>query len=214
MNSQQTQSFTNATTTTTNDASLSVYIPCITSPTGHLVDEQYIKYLFESVWSMGEVKRIDIFDVVNSNGKRAGNKRGAFVHMYHWDDSETAIEVNHELNTQGKCQIWLTYDNEYNKGCYWILKKMNREPVPDTILNASQLAEKLREMTLLLKENESELNELRQWKKTVIEGDFWKNTGLDNDITVDKLIDYNIANCNGDDYSKVEPSQMTIDELM
>jgi hypothetical protein len=108
---------------------------------------------------MGEVKRVDIFDVINVDGTRAGNKRGAFVHMYHWEDDDVTISFLNELEQNGQCQLWLTYNG--SRGCYWNVKKMNRDPIQDTELNKHQLADKLREMTLLLKDRDNEIKQLR-----------------------------------------------------
>lgn len=137
----------------------SVYIPCIVSPTGHDVDVDYITYLFENIWVLGSVNRVDIFDVVNSNGKRAGGKRGAFIHMNYWENDSSTELILEEIMQTGQCQLWLTEHTNNSRGCYWVLKKMNREPIKETQLNAHQLADKLREMEELIAERDAQLAE-------------------------------------------------------
>lgn len=189
----------------------SVYIPSIVAPTGHNVDDEYIKYLFENIWVMGDVNRVDIFDVVNKNGKLAGGKRGAFVHMNNWANNSTTELILEEIMKTGQCCLWLTNNSNRGRGCYWVLKKMNREPVKETQLNVHQLAEKLREMEELLNDRDRQIQELLQWKDNVINGDIWDLTGLDNVndsgiVSVDQL---NTAF----DYGDVDDSIMTVDEL-
>ena len=137
----------------------SVYIPSIVAPTGHTVDADYITYLFENIWVLGSVNRVDIFDVVNSNGKRAGGKRGAFIHMNYWENDSSTELILEEIMQTGQCQLWLTEHTNNSRGCYWVLKKMNREPIKETQLNAHQLADKLREMEELIAERDAQLAE-------------------------------------------------------
>jgi hypothetical protein len=200
MNSQMTQMNSNMASTH------SVYLPCITQPSGHVVDVGYIKYLFENIWSMGEVNRVDIFDVVNENGTRAGNKRGAFVHMYHWDDNETTQAVMCELDTYGKCQMWLTYETKYGPGCYWIIKRMNREPVKETTMNVHQLADKLHDIEVKLQERNNEICEL---KLKLIEYNNNTYSGIINSppMTTDELSTHD------DDDELYNSPPMTTDEL-
>ena len=145
----------------------SVYIPNIVAPTGHEVNVEYIEYLFENIWDLGSVNRVDIFDVVNKNGKVAGGKRGAFVHMNDWANNSTTELILEEIMKTGQCQLWLTHNTNNGHGCYWILKQMNREPIPETQLNVHQLAEKLREAEAIIKERDIEIASLIKWKNDV-----------------------------------------------
>jgi|SaaInlV_135m_DNA_1039713.scaffolds.fasta_scaffold28581_1 hypothetical protein len=202
----------------------SVYIPCIVSPTGHNVDVDYITYLFENIWDLGYVNRVDIFDVVNSNGKRAGNKRGAFIHMDSWQNNSSTELILEEIMQTGQCQLWLTNNTNNGRGCYWILKKMNREPIKETELNVHQLADKLREMQDLLAERDAQIAErdaqidaLIKWRSEIVSADIWKvselnnvddsNTTIDDSkMTIDEL---NTAV----DYGHIDDSKMMVDEL-
>jgi hypothetical protein len=193
--------------TSTVTHNTSVYIPSIVSPTGHTVDVDYITYLFENIWVLGSVNRVDIFDVVNSNGKRAGNKRGAFIHMNSWENNSSTELILEEIMQTGQCQLWLTNTTNNGRGCYWILKKMNREPIKETELNVHQLADKLREMEELLAKRDAQIDALIKWRSEIVSADIWKVSGLDDSkITIDEL---NTAV----DYGHIDDSKITIDEL-
>lgn len=138
-------------------SSNSVYIPSIVAPTGHNVDVDYITYMFENVWDLGKVNRVDIFDIVHKNGQRAGGKRGAFVHMNYWENNSSTELILEELIKTGKCILWLTHNTNRGRGCFWTLKKMNREPVQETQLNVHQLAEKIRELEEIIKDRDNQI---------------------------------------------------------
>jgi hypothetical protein len=207
----------------------SVYIPSIVSPTGHNVDIDYIIYLFENIWDLGSVNRVDIFDVVNSNGKRAGNKRGAFIHMNSWENNSSTELILEEIMQTGQCQLWLTNNTNNGRGCYWILKKMNREPIKETELNVHQLADKLREMQELIAERDAQIAEhdaqiaecdaqiaehdaqiaerdaqidaLIKWRSEIVSADIWKVSELNKVDDSKMTIDYELN------------EKMTIDEI-
>jgi hypothetical protein len=204
-------------------ASNSVYIPSIVAPTGHTIDADYISYLFENIWDLGSVNRVDIFDVINTNGKVAGGKRGAFIHMNDWANNSTTELILEEIMQTGQCQLWITHNTNKGRGCYWILKKMNREPVQETQLNVHQLAEKLREAEELIKERDIQIAALIKWKDDIASGlaDYKPlDTCTNHDIINDSNDITGHLDDNNDDYDYIEDSilyndsgPMTIDEL-
>ena len=146
--------------TTVLQQSNSVYIPSIIAPTGQIVDVQFITELFQTTWCLGEVNRVDIIDVVNEFGERVGGKRSAFVHMNHWETNNTTSSIIEEINKEGKCILWLSHNSNRGRGCYWTLKKMNREPVQETQLNVHQLAAKVLELEEIIKARDNQINEI------------------------------------------------------
>ena len=204
----------------------SVYIPNIVSPTGHIVDVDYITYLFENIWVLGSVNRVDIFDVLNNKGVRVVGKRGAFVHMNYWECNSSTELILEEIMKTGQCQLWLTNNTNNGRGCYWYLKKMNREPIKETELNAHQLADKLREMEELLAQRDAEikrLNHIIKQNNCKYEDEYdaddnnsmtldelntsiYEYPSVDNSITIDEL------NITIDEYGSFDNS-MTIDDL-
>lgn len=188
----------------------SVYIPNIVSPTGHIVDVDYITYLFEMIWVLGSVNRVDIFDVLNDKGVRVVGKRGAFVHMNFWECNSSTELILEEIMKTGQCQLWLTNNTNNGRGCYWYLKKMNREPIKETELNAHQLADKLREMEELLAQRDAEIKRLNN----IIKQNNYQNDDAHDDeygsfqgsMALDEL------NTSIYEYPSVDNS-MTVDEL-
>ncbi len=205
--------------TTVLQQSNSVYIPSIIAPTRQIVDVQFITELFETRWCLGEVNRVDIIDVVNEHGERVGGKRAAFVHMNHWATNDTTSSIIEEINKEGKCILWLTHNTNRGRGCYWTLKKMNREPVQETQLNVHQLAARVLELEELVKVRDNQINEMDSQHKQYISQVQQLTTSLYDEIEKrDIQINDLMSNDNDElntavDYGTIDNKSMIIDEL-
>ena len=96
---------------------------------------------------IGEVSRVDI------NEKNEGYM-SAFIHMDHLYDSEIAWQViNTTYNSNSPYRLWVDTDS------YWMLLK-NLNPVAETHLNSSQLAENIRLLEEKVKISEDKIDRL------------------------------------------------------
>lgn len=96
---------------------------------------------------IGEVSRVDI-------SEKNEVYMSAFVHMDHLYDSEIAWQViNTTYNTNSPYRLWVDTDS------YWMLLK-NINPVAETHLNSSQLAENIRLLEEKVKMSDDKIDRL------------------------------------------------------
>jgi hypothetical protein len=96
---------------------------------------------------IGEVSRVDI-------NEKNESYMSAFVHMTHLYDSEIAWQViNTTYNENASYKLWVEPD------CYWMILK-NTNPVAETHLNISQLAENARLLEEKVKASEDKIDRL------------------------------------------------------
>jgi regulator of replication initiation timing len=100
--------------------------------------------MFEQNLDLGDVNRVDIFDVVDRNNQRIGCKRGAFVHMNSWNTTNSITKsILEDIPMKGQYVLWLPSSEGIARKCFWILKKLNREPIQETNLNVHQMGEQV-----------------------------------------------------------------------
>jgi hypothetical protein len=96
---------------------------------------------------IGEVSRVDI-------NEKNDVYMSAFVHMNHLYDSEIAWQlINATYNTNSSYKLWVEPD------CYWMILK-NTNPVAETHLNRSQLAENIRLLEEKVKMSDDKIGRL------------------------------------------------------
>ena len=152
----------------------SIFIPSLPS---FATSEDTLTFLFQDIFELGSVKRVDIIKKENVN-----NRLMAFVHFNHWFDNNSTKMFREKLEKEGFADVFGYADvDEFNKNMNFneflgynvnknaFLKCMiNKTPIKETDLNIHQMADILEKTDKKMDEQESLI---LQMKATIVEKD-------------------------------------------
>lgn len=146
--------------------------------------EDSLTFIFQEIFDVGSVKRVDIIKKENVN-----NRLMAFIHFNHWNDNRSIRIFREKMEKEGFVDVFGYNDvEEFNKnmdfheflGCNvnrnGFLKCMiNKTPIKETDLNIHQMADILERTDKKVDDQEMLINEL---KATIIDKDLKINNLL------------------------------------
>ena len=152
----------------------SIFIPSLPS---FASSEDSLTFIFQEIFDVGSVKRVDIIKKENVN-----NRLMAFIHFNHWNDNGSIRIFREKMEKEGFVDVFGYNDvEEFNKnmdfheflGCNvnrnGFLKCMiNKTPIKETDLNIHQMADILERTDKKVDDQEMLITEL---KATIIEKD-------------------------------------------
>jgi hypothetical protein len=113
----------------------SLFIPALPA---ELVDEDSIKYIFENIHPVGQVRRVDFVQ------KNSANRYMAFVHFNSWNNLPQTQNLRSTVEGQGYVDLYVPqYATPYKRGDLFVRVMINKTPIKETTLNAHQLAAEL-----------------------------------------------------------------------
>jgi hypothetical protein len=113
----------------------SLFIPALPA---ELVDEDSIKYIFENIHPVGQVRRVDFVQ------KNSANRYMAFVHFNSWNSLPQTQNLRSTIEGQGYVDLYVPqYATPYKRGDLFVRVMINKTPIKETTLNAHQLAAEL-----------------------------------------------------------------------
>ena len=132
----------------------SLFIPALPA---ELVDEDLIKYIFETVHPIGEVRRVDFVQ------KNSANRYMAFVHFNSWNYSPQIEHLRRAIEGQGYLDLCVPQGaTPQKRGDLFVRVMINKTPIKETTLNAHQLAAELEVANSTIDEQAETIRELSE----------------------------------------------------
>jgi len=132
----------------------SLFIPAVPA---ELVDEDSIKYIFENIHPVGEVRRVDFVQ------KNSANRYMAFVHFNSWNNLPQTETLRNAIEGQGYVDLYIPqHETPYKRGHLFVRVMINKTPIKETTLNAHQLAAELEFANSVIDEQAETIRQLSE----------------------------------------------------